>query len=140
VIAEAQYRQYVADFNAACAGDGSGFGAFFDNWYEPNAVFEYIPMAKRNTGKDAAVSFWKHVHGIMYEQIRDHTSFLTSETEIATEAPIDFVCKQDLVWVDAKFKKGDAFRLMMAGFYRVSKRDKIEYVRVYSIYNPAYHS
>jgi hypothetical protein len=42
--------------------------------------------------------------------------------------------------VDAKFKKDDAFRLMMAGFYRVSKRDKIEYVRVYSIYNPAYHS
>ena len=54
------------------------------------------------------------------------------------EAPIDFLCKRDLVWVDAKFKKGDRFRLMMAAFYRVSARDKFAYVRVYSIYNPAY--
>ena len=139
MITEGQYREYIADFNAACAGDGSGFGAFFDKWYEPDAVFEYIPMAKRNAGKDAAVAFWEHVHSIMHEKIRDHTSFLTSKTEIATEAPIDFLCKQDLVWVDAKFKKGDTFRLMMAGFYRVSERDKFAYVRVYSIYNPAYH-
>ena len=138
MISEEQYRQYIADFNAACDGDGSGFGAFYDKWYAPDAVFEYIPTAKKNVGREVTVAFWRKVHDLMHEQIRDHTSFLTSATEIATEAPIDFYCKQDLEWVGVKYKKGTSFRLLMAGFYRVGENNKIESVRVYSIYNPAY--
>lgn len=138
MITEREYRQYIADFNAACAGDGTGFGTFFDKWYEPDAVFEYIPTAQKNVGRDVTVSFWRHVRGIMQEQIRDHTFFLTSETELATEAPIDFYCKQDLEWVGVNYKKGASFRLLMAAFYRVSRNNKFRYVRVYSIYNPAY--
>ena len=138
MIGEEKYRRYIADFNAACDGDGTAFGTFFDKWYEPDAVFEYIPTATKNIGKDAAVSFWRNVHDIMYEQIREHTAYLASETEVATEAPIDFFCKQDLEWVGVKYKKGASFRLLMAGFYQVSKTNKFEYVRVYSIYNPAY--
>lgn len=138
MITETDYRRYIADFNAACDGDGSGFAAFFDKWYEPGAVFEYIPTAHRNVGKDMTVSFWRHVHNIMREQIREHTSFLASETEIATEAPIDFLCRQDLEWVGVKYQKGTSFRLLMAAFYRVSPADKFQSARVYSIYNPAY--
>ena len=138
MITEEQYRQYIADFNAACAGDGTGFGSFFDRWYAPNAVFEYIPTAQRNIGKEVTVSFWQKVHNVMHETIRDHTSFLTSATEIATQAPIDFYCKQDVEWVGVRYKEGTSFRLLMAGFYRVGENNKIESVRVYSIYNPAY--
>jgi hypothetical protein len=35
-------------------------------------------------------------------------------------------------------KAGTSFRLMMAAFYEVSQNDKFKYVRVYSIYHPAY--
>ena len=56
-MTEDEYIRYIAEFNAACAGDGTGFGAFFDHWYAPDAVFEYIPAAKKNAGRAAA-----HVH------------------------------------------------------------------------------
>lgn len=138
MITERDYRAYIAHFNAACDGDGSGFDAFFDRWYEPGASFEYIPTATKNTGKELTVSFWRKVHSLMHERIQDHTFYLASETAIATQAPIDFVCKQDLEWTGAKFKKGDAFRLLMAGFYDVGEAGKIRNVRAYSIYNPAY--
>ncbi len=74
----------------------------------------------------------------MCEQIKDHTFFLASDTDIAMEAPIDFYCKQDLEWVGVKFKKDAPFRLLVAGLYQVSENNKIESARVYSIYNPAY--
>ena len=28
-MTEDEYIRYIAEFNAACAGDGTGFGAFF---------------------------------------------------------------------------------------------------------------
>ena len=90
MITKEMYRQYIADFNAACAGDGTGFGAFYDKWYEPDAVFEYIPMAKKNQGKAITVSFWENVHSLMQEKILDHTTLLVDEKHVATEAPIDF--------------------------------------------------
>lgn len=138
MISEEQYTQYIADFNAACDGDGSDFADFFDKWYAPDASFEYIPMARRNAGRESTITFWQLVHGLMHERIQPHTFFLASEDAIATEAPIDFQCKQDLVWVDTPFKKGMSFRLLMAGFYRLNAQGKITSVRVYSIYNKAY--
>ena len=138
MITEQQYNQYIADFNGACARTGMSFSEFYDKWYEPDATFEYLPMAAVNSGKDKAVAFWTSVGEIMEETIRDHTYLLTSDTSIATEAPIDFLCKQDLEWVGVKHKAGTSFRLMMAGFYTVSKNDKVKYTRVYSIYHPHY--
>jgi hypothetical protein len=111
---------------------------FFDEYYEPNAVFEYIPTATRNKGKEITVSFWKTVHDLMQEEIKDHTTLVISGNRVATEAPIDFVCKKDLEWVGVQHKAGTSFRLLMAAFYHVSANDKFEYVRVYSIYHPDY--
>ena len=65
MITEEDYRQYIRDFNTACAGDGTTFGAFYDKYYEPNAIFEYIPAATKNVGKEVTVAFWKSVHDIM---------------------------------------------------------------------------
>lgn len=138
MITEAHYRQYTRDFNAACAGDGTGFGAFYDKYYEPDATFEYIPNASKNVGKAITVSFWEGVHDIMLEKIQEHRTLVIAERQIAVEAPIDFVCKKDLEWVGIKHTAGSAFRLMMSAFYDVSKNGKFEYVRVYSIYHPAY--
>jgi len=138
MMTEDEYNQYINDFNAACAGDGAGFDSFYDKYYEPNAVFEYIPNATRNAGKDVIVSFWREVHDIMLEQINDHVSFLSSHTAVASEAPIDFQCKKDLEWVGVKHKAGSSFRLRMAAFYDVSAGGKFEYVRVYSVYHPNY--
>lgn len=138
MITEQDYTRYIRDFNGACAGSGMSFGAFYDTWYEPDATFEYIPKATLNTGKATAVAFWEGVREIMEETIRDHTSFVASATKIATEAPIDFLCKRDLEWVGVSYKAGTSFRLMMAAFYDVSANDKIRYARVYSIYNPHY--
>ena len=138
MITEAYYRQYTQDFNAACAGDGSGFGAFYDKYYEPDATFEYIPNATRNVGRAITVSFWKQVHDIMQEKIQPHRTLVIAEHQIAVEAPIDFTCKKDLVWVGVKHRAGSSFRLMMSAFYDVSKNGKFEYVRVYSIYHLKY--
>ena len=138
MITKEIYKQYIADFNAACAGDGTGFGAFYDKYYEPDAVFEYIPMAEKNRGKEITVSFWEKVHGLMEEKIQDHTTLVISGNHVATEAPIDFFCKKDVDWVGVQHKARTSFRLLMAGFYRVSPNDKFEYVHVYSIYDPAY--
>ena len=138
MMTEDEYNQYINDFNAACAGDGSGFDSFYDKYYEPNAVFEYIPNATKNMGKDVIVSFWREVHDIMLETINDHVSFLSSHTAVASEAPIDFQCKKDLEWVGVKHKAGSSFRLRMAAFYDVSAGGKFEYVRVYSVYHPNY--
>jgi len=138
VIAEDQYNQYIKDFNACCAGAGNDFGAFYDRYYEPDAGFEYIPTATKNVGKDITVSFWKKVHDIMEEKIQHHRSFVTSDTTVATEAAIDFLCKQDLEWVGVKHKAGTSFRLLMCAFYEVSLNNKFQYVRVYSIYHPDY--
>ena len=138
MMTEDEYNQYINDFNAACAGDGSGFDSFYDKYYEPNAVFEYIPNATKNMGKDVIVSFWREVHDIMLETINDHVSFLSSHTAVASEAPIDFQCKKDLEWVGVKHKAGSSFRLRMAAFYDVSVNGKFKYVRVYSVYHPDY--
>jgi hypothetical protein len=138
MMTEAEYTQYTKDFNEACAGDGTAFGAFFDKYYEPNAVFEYIPNATKNSGKEVTVSFWKSVHDIMQEEIKPHSSLVISERKIAVEAPIDFLCKKDLEWVGEKHKAGSSFRLLMAAFYDLSDNGKMEYVRVYSIYHHDY--
>ena len=138
MMTEEKYNKYIGDFNAACAGDGNAFGDFYDKYYEPDAVFEYIPNATKNVGKEVTVSFWKHVHDIMHEEIKQHRSLVISDTTIATEAPIDFLCKKDLEWNGVKHKAGSSFRLLMSGFYDISKSGKIKYVRVYSIYHPDY--
>jgi hypothetical protein len=137
-MTEERYNLYIRDFNAACAGDGSGFGDFFDKYYEPDAVFEYIPNATKNIGRDVVVAFWEHVHGLMHEEIKPHRTFLSSDTTVATEAPIDFQCKKDMEWVGVKHKAGDTFRLMMSAFYDLSENGKFKYVRVYSVYHPDY--
>jgi hypothetical protein len=46
VITEGKYDKYIGDFNAACAGDGSAFGDFYDRYYEPDAIFEQVEMKK----------------------------------------------------------------------------------------------
>lgn len=138
MITEAEYRKYIHDFNAACAGDGTGFGAFFDRYFEPEAVFEYLPNATKNIGRAMTVEFWQGVHDRMEEAIRNHASFLSVGTTVATEAPIDFRCKKDLEWVGIAHKAGSSFRLRMAGFYDVGASGKFSYVRVYSVYHPAY--
>ena len=138
MMTEAEYTQYTKDFNEACAGDGTAFGAFFDKYYEPNAVFEYIPKAIKNSGKEITVSFWKSVHDIMQEEIKPHRSLVISGKKIAVEAPIDFLCKKDLEWVGEKHKAGSSFRLLMAAFYDLSDNGKMKYVRVYSIYHDDY--
>lgn len=138
MMTEERYNQYISDFNAACAGDGNGFSDFYDKYYEPGAVFEYIPNATKNVGKEVVVSFWQHVHGLMHEEIKPHRSFLSSDTSVATEAPIDFLCKKDMEWVGVKHKAGSSFRLLMSAFYDLSENGKFKYVRVYSIYHPDY--
>ena len=137
-MTEEKYNQYISDFNAACAGDGTGFGDFYEKYFEPDAVFEYTPKATKNVGKEMTVSFWEGVHEIMHEKIQHHRNLMISETTVAVEAPIDFVCKKDLEWVGVKHKAGSSFRLKMCAFYDVSENDKFKYVRVYSIYHPAY--
>jgi hypothetical protein len=137
-MTEEKYNKYISDFNAACAGDSNAFGDFYDKYYEPDAIFEYIPNATKNVGKEVTVSFWKHVHEIMHEEIKHHRSFLISDTQIAVEAPIDFLCKKDVEWVGVKHKAGSSFRLLMSAFYDISTSGKFEYVRVYSIYHPDY--
>ena len=137
-MTEEKYNQYIADFNAACASDGTGFGEFYDKYYEPDAVFEYIPNATKNVGKEVTVNFWKHVYEIMHEEMKPHSFLLMSEKQMAVECPIDFLCKKDLEWVGVKHKAGTSFRLLVAGFYKISPNDKFQYVRVYSIYHPDY--
>jgi hypothetical protein len=74
----------------------------------------------------------------MHEEIKHHRSFLISDTQIAVEAPIDFLCKKDVEWVGVRHKAGSSFRLLMSAFYDISTSGKFEYVRVYSIYHPDY--
>ena len=138
MVTEARYREYIRDFNSTFTPDGLSLEEFFDKYYEPDATFEYVPQAKKNVGREQVLEFWHGVSGQMDEKILDHTHFLATPAAIASEAPIDFVCKQDLEWVGVHYKAGSKFRLMMAAFYDVSPNDKFSYVRVYSIYNPAY--
>ena len=139
MITEARYKEYIQDFNSTFAPDGLSLEEFFDKYYEPDATFEYVPQAKKNVGREQVLEFWHGVSGLMDEKILDHTHFLATPTAVASEAPIDFVCKQDMDWVGVQHKAGSKFRLMMAAFYDVSPNDKFSYVRVYSIYNPAYN-
>ena len=73
------------------------------------------------------------MHGIMHEEIKPHRSLVISDTTIAVEAPIDFLCKKDLEWVGVKHKAGSSFRLLMSAFYDVSASGKFEYVRIIQI-------
>ena len=134
---EKRYNEYIAAFNAACRSSAPDFHAFFDAFYEKHAVFEYIPAARKNKGREI-VEFWEEVHAILEEQILPHRSFLSQGNKVAVEAPIDFLCKKDLEWVGVSHKKDDRFRLMMCAFYDITPNDRFEYVRVYSIYHPAY--
>jgi hypothetical protein len=134
---EAKYNQYIEDFNSACTGNKT-FSEFYDKYYEPDAIFEYIPAAKKNKGRKEIIAFWESVHDIMTEEIKPHYSLLITDSNVATEAPIDFKCKNDLEWVGVKHKAGSSFRLRMVAIYDLSKNDKFKYVRVYSIYHEAY--
>ena len=138
MMTEATYSQYIKDFNAVCADDSADIGVFYDKYYEPDAIFEYVPAATKNVGREMTVAFWQGVREIMREEIGEHISFLSSATAFASEAPIDFHCRQDLEWVGVKHRAGSSFRLRMAAFYEVSTRGKISYVRVYSVYHPDY--
>ena len=127
MITEARYREYIRDFNSTFAPDGLSLEEFFDKYYEPDATFEYVPQAKKNVGREQVLEFWHGVSGQMDEKILDHTHFLATPTAIASEAPIDFTCKQDVEWVGEHYKAGSKFRLMMAAFYDVSPNDKFTY-------------
>lgn len=111
---------------------------FFDIYNEPDATFEYVPQAKKNIGRSEVLAFWHNVGGKMKEVILNHTHFLEDETTVASEAPIDFFCNEDLEWNGVPYKAGSKFRLMMCAFYDVSPNTKFSYARAYSIYNPAY--
>ena len=137
MFTEERYQQYIRDFNSTFVGIMT-IDAFFDEYYEPDATFEYVPQARKNIGREEVLAFWKHVGGRMQEVILNHTHYLENETTIASEAPIDFLCKEDLEWNGIPYKAGSKFRLMMCAFYDVSPNNKISYARVYSIYNPAY--
>jgi hypothetical protein len=137
-MTEEKYRQYISDFNSASAANGSAFDNFYDKYYEPDTVFEYIPTATKNVGKEVTVAFWKHVHKLMHEEIKDHRSLVIPDKAIAVEAPIDFLCKKDLEWVGVKHNAGSSIRLLMSAFYDISAGGKFKYVRVYSIYHPDY--
>ena len=134
---QAKYNQYIAAFNSACVGD-MAFEGFYDEYYEPDAIFEYIPAARKNKGREEIIAFWQGVHGIMTEEIQPHISLLITDSALAVEAPIDFKCKKDLEWVGVTHKAGSSFRLRMAAFYDLSENDRFKYVRVYSIYHEAY--
>lgn len=134
---QAKYNQYITAFNSACLGSIS-FADFYDEYYEPDAIFEYIPAARKNKGREEIIAFWQGVHGIMTEEIQPHISLLITDSALAVEAPIDFKCKKDLEWVGVTHKAGSSFRLRMAAFYDLSENDKFKYVRVYSIYHEAY--
>ena len=68
-----------------------------------------------------AVSFGKYVHDIMHEEIKEHRSLIISDTTLAVEAPIDFLCKKDLEWVGERHTAGSSFRLLMSAFYDISE-------------------
>jgi hypothetical protein len=70
---EQTYSQYIALFNEACVS--GNFEQVFDTYYEPDAVFEYVPMARKNEGRAYALEFWALVHSLMLEHIRPHTHF-----------------------------------------------------------------
>ena len=74
----------------------------------------------------------------MQETIRDRTSFVATADTLASEAPIDFLCKSDLDWVGVSHKAGTSFRLEMAAFYHIGPLGKFRHVRVYSVYHPDY--
>jgi hypothetical protein len=137
IMDEAKYNQYIEDFNSACIGNKT-FGDFYDKYYEPDAIFEYIPKAMKNKGRKETIAFWESVHDTMTEEIKPHYSLLVTNSNVATEAPIDFKCKKDLEWVGVKHTAGSSFRLRMAAFYDLSENDKFQYVRVYSIYHEDY--
>lgn len=137
MFTEARYQQYIRDFNSTFV-DGMTLEDFFDTYYEPDATFEYVPQARKNVGREQVLAFWRGVGGKMLETILDHTHFLEDDTTVASEAPIDFLCKEDLEWNGVPYKAGTKFRLMMCAFYDVSPNNKFTYARVYSIYNPAY--
>jgi hypothetical protein len=46
MMTDGECNQYISDFNAACAGDGSAFGDFYDRYDEPDAIFEHVKMKK----------------------------------------------------------------------------------------------
>jgi hypothetical protein len=74
----------------------------------------------------------------MQETVRPNILFLSVGSRMASESPIDFVCKRDLEWVGLPHKKGTTFRLIMAAFYNLSPANKIQYAKVYSIFNNAH--
>ncbi|WP_444886258.1 hypothetical protein [Microbulbifer sp. JMSA008] len=137
MFAEKRYRKYISDFNSTFTG-GISLDDFFDKYYEKSATFEYVPQARKNIGRDQILAFWEGVSEKMQEVILSHTHFLADEKTVASEAPIDFLCKEDLEWNGITYNAGSKFRLMMCAFYDVSPSNKFSYVRVYSIYNPGY--
>ncbi|CUK14227.1 hypothetical protein RUE5091_03747 [Ruegeria denitrificans] len=137
MFSEARYQKYIRDFNSTFVG-GMSLPDFFDKYYEQDATFEYVPQARKNVGRAEILEFWGGVGDKMQEVILSHTHYLANETTVASEAPIDFLCREDLEWNGVPYKAGTKFRLMMCAFYDVSSNNKFTYVRVYSIYNPGY--
>ncbi|WP_444904834.1 hypothetical protein ACJJIU_08585 [Microbulbifer sp. CnH-101-E] len=137
MFTEERYRQYIRDFNSTFTG-GISLDYFFSKYYEKSATFEYVPQARKNIGCDQILAFWEGVAEKMQEVIQSHTHFLADEKTVASEAPIDFLCKEDLEWDGRTYNAGSKFRLMMCAFYDVSPSNKFSYVRVYSVYNPGY--
>lgn len=53
-----KYNRYIEDFNSACIGRKS-FSDFYDKYYEPDAIFEYIPKARKNIGRQGILALWE---------------------------------------------------------------------------------
>ena len=121
-----QFEIYEAEFNGSAEKS-----AFFDRWYDPEAVFVH-PFKGTFRGKDQLVSFWNTgknsdhsgIHEIL--QLRD---FLSVDGRFAAQLDIEWHCFEDTDYLGSR-KKGDVFRGKCAAFYKLRGK-KIAHVQLY---------
>lgn len=126
VMTREQFESYEAEFNGS-----SDKSAFFDRWYDPDAVFIH-PFKGSFRGKEQLVGFWnsgknsghKGIHEILH--LKD---FISVTDRFAVQLAIEWHCFEDTDYLGPR-KKGDVFRGKCAAFYALNGK-KIAHVQIY---------
>ena len=121
-----QFDEYLVAFNNA-----ADKGAFFDQYYAPDAVFSHPPIGVFK-GREEIVRYLDSGKNAGHDGIHETlrlTDFISIEGRMAVEVDIEWRCFRDTHYLGPR-KKGDVFHAKCGGFFKLSG-DKICHVQLY---------
>ena len=121
-----QFEEYLSAFNSS-----EDKGAFFDRYYDPDAVFSHPPIGVFK-GREEIVNYLNSGKNEGHDGVRETIKlreFISIEGKMAVEVDLEWNCFRDTDFLGPR-KKGDIIHARCAGFFTF-KENRIIHVELY---------